>query len=93
MVVRLGIIGFGAEGGMYTKLLTEGRVPQMSLGAICDIDESKRAGAEAVGVPFFVDYLLEFLCTIKHLPSLLNHFHTRLCRLYRLTFTVKDFHT
>ncbi len=56
MVVRLGIIGFGAEGGMYTKLLTEGRVPQMSLGAICDIDESKRAGAEAVGVPFFVDY-------------------------------------
>ncbi len=57
MAVRLGIIGLGAEGGMYAKLLADGRVPSMTLGAVCDIDESKRALAEKAGVPFYTDYL------------------------------------
>ena len=55
--VRLGIIGLGAEGGMYAGLLAEDRVPGMVLGAICDIDESKRARADDLGVPFHLDYV------------------------------------
>ena len=55
--VRLGIIGLGAEGGMYANFLSEGRVPAMTIGAICDIDESKRARADELGVPFFTDYI------------------------------------
>lgn len=54
--VRLGIIGLGAEGGMYAKFLDQGMVPTMRIGAICDIDESKRAAADAYGVPFYTDY-------------------------------------
>ena len=49
--VRLGIIGLGAEGGMYATFLSEGKVPNMTIGAIADIDESKRAAAEKLGVP------------------------------------------
>jgi predicted dehydrogenase len=55
--VRLGIIGLGAEGGMYAGFLAEGRVPNMAIGAICDIDTSKRSRATELGVPFFEDYL------------------------------------
>jgi predicted dehydrogenase len=54
--VRLGIIGLGAEGGMYATFLSEGKVPNMTIGAIADIDESKRAAAEKLGVPFYTDY-------------------------------------
>lgn len=54
--VRLGIIGLGAEGGMYAGLLSEGKVPDMSIGAVCDIDETKREQAEKLGVPFYTDY-------------------------------------
>ncbi|MFP5416334.1 MAG: Gfo/Idh/MocA family protein [Actinomycetes bacterium] len=54
--VRLGIIGLGAEGGMYAKFLDQGMVENMRIGAICDIDESKRAAAEGYGVPFYTDY-------------------------------------
>ena len=56
MKVRLGIIGLGAQGGFYAKLITDGLVPNMMIGAICDIDESKRARAEELGVPYFADY-------------------------------------
>lgn len=55
--VRLGIIGLGAEGGMYAGLLAGGKVPNMQIGAICDIDPSKHARADELGVPFFDDYL------------------------------------
>jgi len=55
--VRLGIIGLGAEGGMYAAFLAEGRVPNMVIGAICDLDTAKRARAAELGVPFFEDYL------------------------------------
>ena len=40
--VRLGIIGLGQQGGLYAGLITQGRVPHMSLGAIADTDPAKR---------------------------------------------------
>ncbi len=55
--VRLGIIGLGAEGGMYANFLADGRVPTMVIGAICDINESKKARADELGVPFYDDYI------------------------------------
>jgi len=57
--IRLGIVGLGAQGGMYAGLLAEGRVPNAELGAICDIDPDKaQAAAERfAGIPFFDDYL------------------------------------
>lgn len=54
--VSLGIIGLGAQGGAYASFITEGRVPHLRVGAICDIDETKRARADELGVPFFTDY-------------------------------------
>ncbi|MGV9184195.1 Gfo/Idh/MocA family protein [Arcanobacterium canis] len=55
--VRLGIIGHGAEGTMYSKFLTEGHVPEMEIGAICDILPEKKEAADSYGVPFFTDYI------------------------------------
>lgn len=55
--VRLGIIGHGAEGGMYAKFIADGRVPEMEIGAICDILPEKKEAADAYGVPFFTDYI------------------------------------
>lgn len=43
--VRLGIIGFGAQGGFYARLIAEGKVPNMDIGAICDVDQDKRDAA------------------------------------------------
>lgn len=54
--VRLGIIGLGAEGGMYANFLNDGRVPNMVIGAICDILPEKKAKADEYGVPFYADY-------------------------------------
>lgn len=39
--VRFGIIGFGAQGSMYAKFITDGMVPSMDLAAIADIDDAK----------------------------------------------------
>ncbi|MBW9095664.1 Gfo/Idh/MocA family oxidoreductase [Microbacterium jejuense] len=57
--VRLGIIGLGAQGGMYADLIAAGRVPGIALGAICDIDPAKAvsAGERFAGIPFFDDYV------------------------------------
>lgn len=55
-VVRLGIVGLGAQGGMYAKLISGGRIDGMVLGACADIDPSKLIVAESYGVPFFEDY-------------------------------------
>ncbi|WP_114854621.1 Gfo/Idh/MocA family protein [Brachybacterium sp. YJGR34] len=57
--VRLGIIGLGAQGGAYAGLLSEGRVPGMSLGAIADTDPAKRelAAEKHPDTPFHDDYL------------------------------------
>jgi len=54
--VRLGIIGLGAEGGMYANFLNSGMVPNMVIGAICDILPEKKAKADEYGVPFYADY-------------------------------------
>lgn len=54
--LRLGIIGLGAQGGFYAGFLAAGRVPNTTLTAICDTDETKREAAERYGVPFFADY-------------------------------------
>ena len=54
--VRLGIIGLGAEGGMYARFLDGDMVPDMRIGAICDTDEEKKKQADDYGVPFYTDY-------------------------------------
>ena len=54
--VRLGIIGLGAEGGMYARFLHDGLVENMRIGAICDILPEKKDQADAFGVPFYSDY-------------------------------------
>ncbi|MFT0762664.1 Gfo/Idh/MocA family oxidoreductase [Actinomyces sp. F1_1611] len=56
-MVRLGIIGLGAQGGFYANFIEAGRVDRMTVGAICDVDQSKRARADELGVHFFTDYL------------------------------------
>ena len=38
--VRLGIIGYGQQGGFYGSLLKDGQVDGMELGAIAEIDET-----------------------------------------------------
>ena len=37
--VRLGIIGYGQQGGFYGSLLKDGRVDGMVLGAVAEINE------------------------------------------------------
>ena len=55
--VRLGIIGLGQQGGMYASLINDGRVPHLTIGAICDIDPAKRELARTTypGVPVYDD--------------------------------------
>ncbi|AQQ54627.1 Gfo/Idh/MocA family protein [Planococcus lenghuensis] len=57
--VRLGIIGLGAQGGAYAGFIAEGRVSNMEIGAICDIDPEKKAVAaeKYPAVPFYDDYI------------------------------------
>ena len=56
--VRLGIIGFGAQGGYYAGFLAQGAAPSMTIGAICDIDPARQAvvAEKYPDVPFFSDY-------------------------------------
>lgn len=55
--VRLGIIGFGQQGGYYSRILAASMVPGMTLGAICDTDPSHRQAAQEryPDVPVFDD--------------------------------------
>jgi UDP-N-acetyl-2-amino-2-deoxyglucuronate dehydrogenase len=57
--VRLGIIGLGAEGGMYANFISEGKVKNMVIGAICDNDPAKKQVAQEKypGVPFYDNYI------------------------------------
>lgn len=57
--VRLGIIGLGQQGGAYANMINEGKISNMELGAICDIDpeKRKRADQEFPIVPFYQDYI------------------------------------
>ncbi|WP_040159088.1 Gfo/Idh/MocA family protein [Nigerium massiliense] len=54
--LRLGIIGLGAEGGMYANFIESGMVPTVEIGAICDVLDEKKAEADRLGVPFYSDY-------------------------------------
>ncbi len=57
--VKVGIIGVGAQGGLYTQFLLDGRVENMEIAAICDIDpEKKKEYAEKhPEIPFYEDYV------------------------------------
>ena len=55
--IRLGIIGLGAEGGMYAQFIDQGMVPNMQIGAICDTLPEKKGRADELGVPFYEDYI------------------------------------
>lgn len=54
--IRLGIIGFGAEGAAYADFITKGMVPNMVVGAISDVNPAIEAKAHELSVPFFSDY-------------------------------------
>lgn len=56
--VRLGIIGFGRQGGYYAEFLAAGDVANTEIGAICDIDPQKKQICEKVykQIPFFTHY-------------------------------------
>ncbi|GAA1763597.1 Gfo/Idh/MocA family protein [Agromyces humatus] len=57
--VRLGIIGLGAQGGMYAKFIADGMVPNMTIGAIADIDPAKATVAAETypDVAYYDDYV------------------------------------
>lgn len=57
--VKLGIIGLGAQGGLYAGMIAEGKVNNMEIGAICDVDPAKKALAQEKypDVPFYSDYI------------------------------------
>ena len=57
--VRLGIIGLGAQGSMYAQFITDGMVPNMVIGAICDPNPAKADTVASTypGVPFYTDYI------------------------------------
>lgn len=57
--VRMGIIGVGAQGSAYANFLTEEKVENMQLGAICDIDPAKKqwAAEKYPNVPFYDNYI------------------------------------
>ena len=56
-VVRLGIIGLGAQGRVYADLIGSGRVPAMTVGAVCARNESHREFAADLGVGFHTDHI------------------------------------
>lgn len=58
-IVKMGIIGVGAQGGAYARLLAEGKVKGMTLGAICDIDPAKKQWAQETypDVAFYDNYI------------------------------------
>lgn len=57
--VRLGIIGLGAQGGMYATFITDGLVPSMTVAAIADTDEAVRTKAAGLypEAAIFDDYI------------------------------------
>lgn len=57
--VRLGIIGLGAQGSTYAGFIADGKVENMTIGAICDIDPTKKAVAAEnyPGISFYQNYI------------------------------------
>ena len=56
---RLGIVGLGAQGSVYAELVSDGLVPNMDLGAICDGNPAPRQLVESMypAAAFYDDYL------------------------------------
>lgn len=54
--VRLGIVGLGVEGMMYANFIKDGRVPNMVVGAVSDVDSQKASVADEFGVRFYANY-------------------------------------
>lgn len=57
--VKLGIIGLGAQGEAYANFISAGRVSNMTIGAICDVDPLKKTVAEKSypNIPFYENYI------------------------------------
>jgi predicted dehydrogenase len=57
--VKMGIIGMGAEGGLYAGFLAAGKVKNMVIGAICDIDPAKKemCAEKYPDIPFYDNYI------------------------------------
>lgn len=77
--VRLGIIGFGAQGGLYANLLTKGAVSNMELTAICDIDSVKKdmVNNQYPKIAFFDNYkdMLDSGCVDAIVTTLPHYYH------------------
>lgn len=54
--IRLGIVGLGVEGMAYAQFIRDGRVPNMTIGAVSDVAADKESVAKEFDVPFFSDY-------------------------------------
>jgi predicted dehydrogenase len=56
---RLGIVGMGAQGSVYSELISNGMVPNLRIGAFVDENSARRHVVESKypGVPFYDDYL------------------------------------
>jgi len=56
--VKLGIIGFGAQGGAYADFIEQGRVNNIKIGAICDNDPDKKqiVNDKYPNIPFYDNY-------------------------------------
>ncbi|MCD8792965.1 Gfo/Idh/MocA family protein [Staphylococcus gallinarum] len=56
--VRLGIIGFGAQGSTYAEFINSGKVENIVIGGICDIDPAKKVQVQQLypNVPYFDSY-------------------------------------
>lgn len=57
--VRLGIIGIGAQGGTYAGFLSQGKVPNMAIGALCDNDPKKKeiCKEKYPDIPFYDNHI------------------------------------
>jgi UDP-N-acetyl-2-amino-2-deoxyglucuronate dehydrogenase len=57
--VRLGIVGLGVQGSVYAGLISDGMVPNLELGAICDGRPATRQLVESKysAAAFYDDYL------------------------------------
>lgn len=59
--LRLGIVGYGNQGGMYGRMLMDGKIKRMKLTAICDVDPAALAKCENPSVAKFasIDKMLK----------------------------------
>ena len=44
--VKLGVIGYGNMGTSHVRNIMEGKVPNMEVGAICDMSAARREAAK-----------------------------------------------